>query len=289
LAQSNSDEGDTKDSTDFTKLGFGIKFSFIRPRWTDAVAKKIDSFYYYLSVEDSIHNNRASLFIDNNQAIKEIQQQMALHPENAITLNVQLKEKRQQLIDSLKFIKDESFAAAAAGLKKYAKGLKIERAGPFLDFAAGMVTDFPDNKFNNSLVSKVGAWITGGYQNGNNGISILGIGRYLYQPDKIFADDSSKIKSTNISTIDAGGRLVINGLQGKFSMSAEAIYRSVLNKNVIEPSWRLVFNVEYDIGIRNQKITLALGRNFDGTVSRDGNLIAAINFIKGFGSVKNKF
>jgi hypothetical protein len=288
LAQANHDEGDPKDTSTFTKLGFGIKFSLLRPKWTDITAKKIDSFYYFLAVADSINNNRATEMIDNNPEIKSLQIQMASHPEKAIELNDSLRKKRQELINKLIASKDEVYITASNELKKYAKGLKIERSGPFLDVAAGLALDFPDNKFTNSLVSKAGAWITGGYQKGNKGVSILGIGRYLYQPDKIFADDSSKIRMANISTFDAGVRIVVNGLQGKFSMSTEAIYRSVLNKNVIDPSWRLTFNAEYDIGVRNQKITLALGRNFDGTVSKAGTLIAAINFIKGFGSPKNK-
>ena len=164
-------------------------------------------------------------------------------------------------------------------------GMKIERIGLFLDFASGFALDFPDNKFDKSLVSKAGAWLTGGYESGNRGFSFLGIGRYLYQPDKIFADDSGKIKARNISTFDAGARVALNAFQGKFSLNAEAIYRSVLNKNVIKPSWRFTFNAEYSVGL-NQKITFAFGRNFNSTITKDGNLIAALNFIKGFGSNK---
>ena len=67
------------------------------------------------------------------------------------------------------------------------------------------------------------------------------------------------------------------------SFSAEAIYRSVLGKSVIDPSWRLVLNAEYNLGA-NRKLTFAFGRDFDGTISKAGNLIAAINFIAGFGN-----
>ena len=59
----------------------------------------------------------------------------------------------------------------------------------------------------------------------------------------------------------------------------------VLNDNVIKPSWRLTFNAEYSVGV-NQKITFAFGRDFNGTITKSGNLIAAINFIRGFGSTK---
>jgi Tol biopolymer transport system component len=45
----------------------------------------------------------------------------------------------------------------------------------------------------------------------------------------------------------------------------------------------LVFNAAYDIG-QNQQLTFSFGRNFDGTITKDGNLIAALNFVKGFGA-----
>ena len=171
------------------------------------------------------------------------------------------------------------------GLLRAARNFKTERIGPFLDFATGMVVDFPDSKFNYSLISKAGGWLTGGYEGGNNNISILGIIRYLYQPDKIFADGGGMLKTKNISTFDAGTRVLVKGSGGKFIGSAEAIYRSVLQKNIIDPNWRFVLNVEYDVGF-NQKLTFAFGKNFDGTVDKSGNLIAALNFIKAFGAEK---
>ena len=55
------------------------------------------------------------------------------------------------------------------------------------------------------------------------------------------------------------------------------------------PTWKsivgLTFNAKYSVGF-NQKITFAFGRNFNGTVTKTGNLIAALNFIRGFGSNK---
>ncbi|MGF2413777.1 hypothetical protein [Ferruginibacter sp.] len=287
ITQSDKEDKETNDSSSFTKLGFGLKASFIRPHWNATTVQKIDSFYYYLALADSEYVKIAKPLFESNTKLTELKLLMTTAPGEKIDSLIGLqKALRQTLIDDLKkSIQTGAFAKASADLKAYTRGLKIERKGPFLDFATGIALDFPDNKFNNSLVSKAGAWLTGGYENGNKGLSILAIGRYLFQPDKIFADDSGKIKAKNISTIDAGARLVFNGFEGKFSLSTEAIYRSVLKKNVIAPSWRLVFNTEYDIGF-NQKITLALGRNFDGTISKGGNLIAALNFIKGFGSNK---
>jgi hypothetical protein len=113
----------------------------------------------------------------------------------------------------------------------------------------------------------------------------MGIARYLFQPDKIFADDNNVIQSKDISTFDAGGKLLFNGFNGRLALSTEVIYRSVLTTSTVDPSWRLVFNTEYDIG-KNKKLTFAFGRNFDGAISKGGNLIAALNFISSFGSAR---
>jgi hypothetical protein len=57
----------------------------------------------------------------------------------------------------------------------------------------------------------------------------------------------------------------------------------VLTKNTIDPSWRWVLNAEYDIG-NNQRLTFFFGRAFNGTTTKDGNVIAALNFLKGLGN-----
>jgi hypothetical protein len=61
------------------------------------------------------------------------------------------------------------------------------------------------------------------------------------------------------------------------------MYRSVLTNSIIDPSWRLVFSVEYDIGF-NQKLSFNFGRDFDGTTQKGGTLIGMLNFIAGFGN-----
>jgi len=114
---------------------------------------------------------------------------------------------------------------------------------------------------------------------------VLAIGRYLFQPDKIFADTTGNLLTSNISTLDFGAKMVGKGMDGKLVVSAEGLYRSVLNKDVIDPTWRLVFNASYDIG-KSQALTFSVGKNFDGTVTKGGNLIAALNFIAGFGGNK---
>ena len=79
-----------------------------------------------------------------------------------------------------------------------------------------------------------------------------------------------------------GGRFLLDVSREKFVLSAEALYRSILGSSVVDPSWRLVMNAEYDLG-SNRKVTFAFGRDFDGAISKGGNLVAMINLIAGFG------
>jgi hypothetical protein len=298
ITKSNIDDKETNDTLSFTKLGFGFKFSIIRPKWSSNTTKVVDNFYAYQKDLNDAYIELANTLSKSNQRLKDIELQIT-NEQDPTKIEALIKLQgilRDEIRDSIvvalqnfdapnKPAAFKTFALAAKNLQKYAHDLKLERQGAFLDFATGIALDFPDNKFNNSLVSKAGAWLTGGYENGNSGFTFMGVGRYLFQPDKLFADDSGKLNSKNISTFDFGARALVSALDGKFTLSSEFIYRSILNDNAIKPSYRFVFNTEYDIGF-NQKITFAIGRNFDGTITKTNNLIAALNFIKGFGSNK---
>lgn len=289
FTRTNNNDTEKEDSTMSSKLGIGLKFSIVRPHWDDSTQKYIDSIAYYL---DYTIGERKNWFL-THPVILKIEDSIRAVGSSSLPVNQKIDSinnlNKRKTIVQLSLVKnfDKVDSIANKNLKRLATGLKITRKGPFLDFATGLVLDFPNDRFDNSSVAKAGAWLTGGYENGAKGLSVLAIGRYLYQPDKIYADDSGKIKSKSISTLDGGARLAYSGAQGKFAISAEAIYRSVLNDNVIKPSWRYTFNAEYSVGF-NQKITFAIGRNFNGTITKDGNLIAALNFIKGFGGTNKK-
>jgi hypothetical protein len=117
---------------------------------------------------------------------------------------------------------------------------------------------------------------------------VYGIIRYLYNPDKIYADEKNILKQSDLSTLDGGMRLLYDNPNTAFTFSGEAVYRSVLNKTDVKPTWRFTINADYEVA--PQKIlTLAFGRDFDGMFNKDGNVIAAINFVMGLGnSVKTQ-
>jgi hypothetical protein len=196
-----------------------------------------------------------------------------------------LNQMRQVLLDKFRTEKLITNTNTYTELKKQARDFTIERVGFFLDFAGGFAVRFPTNQLGYSFADNAGAWLTGGYEGGNKALSFYGLARYLYQPEKIYADTTNTISGKNISTFDMGGRLLYATSNDKFDMGAEAIYRSVLNKSIIDPSWRVVFSAEYDLGF-NKKLTFNFGRDFNGVVTKGGTLIAAINLITGFGNKK---
>jgi len=281
------------DSLKTTKLGLGIKFSFIRPRWTTDTRNKYTAVR---TAQGKLIEERRNYEAKHPQYTKLKEKKQRLQ---VLEMKTGLKEAEQQefnqLIVDIRKLEEsigkdyedvlpdgEAFAAA----RKAATAFKTERAGFFLDFSGGMALDFPDNRFNNSNVYRAGMWLTGGKENGNKGISSLFILRYLYNPTTLFAAPSGLLKGGKLSTFDMGGRFLLDVSREKFLLSAEALYRSILGSSLADPSWRLVMNAEYDLG-SNRKLTFAFGRDFDGTISKGGNLVAMINLIAGFGGDRN--
>jgi hypothetical protein len=278
------------DSLKTTKAAIGIKFSIIRPRWTKSTEKA------YTDLVDA----QKELLADakNYEKQQEIYQvyltkrleRAELEDHDVLTdaQKARIKQLKAE-IDSLQIQINEDVnaklavsSAAFAKVQKAATSFKSERKGAFLDFNTGLALDFPDNRFDNSYVYKAGAWLTGGYESGNSGITSMFIARYLYQPNVIFADALGKLSTDKVSTFDAGARFLVNAFNDKFNVSGEALYRSILGESQLDASWRLILNAEYDIG-KNQKITFSFGRNFDGGITKGGNLVSALNFIAGFG------
>ena len=134
-----------------------------------------------------------------------------------------------------------------------------------------------------SFITKTGTWLTGGWTSKKSSLSLLFITRYLYNPKTSFADPNLKLE--NLHTLDFGGRFIATPMEKKLLLSAEGIYRSILNKAVATSSWRLIFNAEYEIDT-NKRLTFSFGRNFDGETYKGGNVISALNLLLGFGKEK---
>lgn len=277
---------DTVTSTSYYKTAVGFKFMLARPEWsaqTNAKYKVLRALQKELTQKVGANSDA----IDSMPAIKQLlAERTALRDEPGGTTNKAYKEKdaeyqelRKAMREKLSKEKNENLHRQ---IKEKAKDFTIERVGFFAELAGGVSVAFPTNDFNYSVTDKSGLWLTAGHEGGNDKMSALFLARYLYQPESVYADSTGKIPAKRISTFDMGGRFIYTSPDGKFSVSAEAIYRSVLNKSVIDPSWRTVFNAGYQLG-GNQQVTFTFGRDFNGFVEKGGNLVAGINYLVGLG------
>ncbi|WPV64778.1 hypothetical protein [Chitinophaga sp. LS1] len=275
------------DSLKTTKVAIGIKFAIIRPRWSANTRK---AYLDLIKAQEDLLKayELPNMYTDSLEILKNLR--AALGANTSLPNNIKqdssarLRSDLQRMHNLVDSIQQEGLPSSEPfqRAKAIASAFPTERKGVFLDFTTGMVADFPDNRFDNSLINKAGAWLTGGYENGNKGITSMFIVRYLYHPEVIFADPDGKISADHASTFDVGARFLLSTLNDKFTLSGEGLYRSVIGNTVLDPSWRLVLSTEYEIA-KNRKVTFSFGRNFDGAISKGGNLIAAINFIAGFG------
>jgi len=276
-AYTNSQDSTGKNTT----IGVSIKTSILRGRFT----RKADSLVNAVNAMGAPSDaKRANIMAGLMGSDPILQNYRAL--QNRYRTNPDSSDKYMQLqTQRISQLNDSVYASLQGDydkIKDFIKKIDIDRYGWKLDISAGVASDFPDQVFDSLTMNKAGAWLTGGYST-QSGFSTLGIVRYLYNPDKVYADENGIINKGDINTLDGGLRLLYDGPSSNFTLSGEAIYRSVLNKDNVNPTWRFTINADYELA-PGKILTLAFGRNFDGTFNKDGNVIAAINFVMGFGN-----
>lgn len=288
------DSSETSLNPNSTYAGLGFKFSIFRGKYDDETVDKLSQITTLQKrMTDSLtaasrewrkKNDPEYLVLlvrretmVANKTPSELAAIINSDEYNKITNEI--SAKLQQFTDSeTSEVKEEIFN----NIKKVAATFQTARIGFSWDINGGISGEFIDKRFDNSKLYNAGIWTNFGYTN-KKGIAFLGLIRYLYNPDKVFALDNINNKNGNISTLDGGFRLAYSEQQSRFSGSIESVYRSVLSSQTIDPSWRLVLNADYAI-FQNQKLTFSFGRNFDQTITKSGNLIAALTFLTGFGN-----
>lgn len=290
----NPDSTETNFNTKNSYTSIGFKFSFARghfdPNTQDALTKigeiqsRILKLYHDATLSFEKNDPEYIRLKKQRDSLAKIYGTNAPGHPDFVSAAAALTARHKELLVSQKetFQSLDAYNKDLKELQSLASKFKITRLGFFCDLAGGTSLEFVDKIFDKTNVYNAGAWVTFG-NNSQKGWGTYGIVRYLYNPNKIFADDNDQLKRANISTLDAGGRILYSNPDSRFTFSVEAIYRSVLNKNVIAPSWKLVTNAAYDLP-NNQKLTLTFGRNFDGTITKDGNVITALTFLTGFGN-----
>lgn len=275
-----------------SKIGLGTKFSIIRGDFNKETKDILSEIYkYHLDRQKRIEllENDADLLMYYTEKkvllekLKNIRDKKDIeYLETDAKIN-EITVKENKRISYLEEKHNIENIQLDNKIRKDIENLKLERYGFFLDTSMGTVLDFENNKFNNSKVTKLGAWLTGGYNWEKHPSTLIFIGRYLYNPDSPLANPS--LKKENIHTLDIGSRLVFKLFDEKFLMSGECMYRSILNKSDFESSWKYLLNFEYELD-KNQRLTFSFGKNFDGEYEKKGNLIVALNLIVGLGKVK---
>ena len=168
-------------------------------------------------------------------------------------------------------------------LEELANDLTIERQGWFLDMSAGLAIEFVDRDFDNGQFRKGGLWFSGGYT--CPGFTLTGLTRTLWgAPVGVMRDDSSEVMEDPMDT-DLGINLAYDKTGSKFTVSGEFLMRWNKLGATTNDTWRLVANAAYAFK-ENKALTFSFGRNFDGTTTEGGNLVAALNLMLGFGGGK---
>jgi hypothetical protein len=162
-----------------------------------------------------------------------------------------------------------------------------------MDYAVGIAIDYPDSNFQKSYVSKFSTWLTFGFEK-EGGLNWLGVVRYNYNLNRFYRSNvNNLINDINIGELDYGLR-IYSDVTSKFTLSFEILKRTryfnekkLTDNNINHPenTDRYVFSANYKVG-KNQNLSFTYGKNFDNTQIREGNLIAALNFLIGFGSYR---
>lgn len=154
----------------------------------------------------------------------------------------------------------------------------LDRTGGFLDLAFAFAYDFTGVNADQMDFSQMGVWLTGGYSSKSNkdeiSFDVLLTTRLInYSETQYFTEES--MTGTNLQV---GGKFNLNALAGDFQLSAEWIYQDGITNTD-----KYLFNTSYEIK-DNVKLGLTLGKDFDNTRTREGNLISFVNFISSFGT-----
>jgi hypothetical protein len=224
---------------------FGTKFSIIRGGLSSKAVSILSSIHELQSEIAGGINRKLSDQLDSDSIYQRLRRErLAKIGETGSDTHSEvlaISAKMEQRQEKIKSTIIEDYSGQLDRLQKEAASFKVERFGFFIDVAGGLSLEFVNRTFNQSRLYNAGAWLTFG-ANYANGLSLMGIARFLQNPKKVFADDFGVVKIEDVSTFDAGGRLVYGQPSSRFSISSEAIYRSVLTKNTIAPSWRWVLN-----------------------------------------------
>lgn len=260
-----------------TSLGFGFKFSVLRGNISNNTKAAIQK-----SIELSRkRNTNKNIIVDSLfNASTDYQRINAALTSADSTTREMLKTQLSLLTSQINAKAEEEMTSYDAQFAQITQSLDFTRTGLKIDMDAAMAVAFPNRVYDEGSVNKVGAWLTAGYET-QGGFSTLGIVRYLYNPEASYLDDNQVMFEADLSLLQAGLRLLYN--KNNFSFSFEILSQNTLNNDDLSATYKYLINTEYQL-VDNTKLSLTFGKDYDGMISKSGNVISALSFLTGLGS-----
>jgi hypothetical protein len=303
IAVKNTDSTTFAFNKESTYAGVGFKFYIYRGNYDEETKVKLSKIYALQKVRlDFMNKNQEEVYealpeeiislkekrkqifngIDIEDKSEDNLKLIELLYNRAEKLDKEIEEKIEQLLSKNK--NSENSNVINEKIKKLASEFQLTRVGFTWDIAGGISGEFHNKSINQGKIYNAGIWTTIGYTTEKSG-AFIGLLRYLYNPERIAAIENITNTFENTSTLDAGIRYILGQPQARFNASLEAIYRSFLSNSTSANNWRLMVNLDYAV-VKNQKLTFSFGKNYDGTTIKDGNLIATLGTVFGFGNKK---
>ncbi len=271
--------------------GLGFKFTIIRGKYSNQANQTLKEIGDIQEKQISILGQIVDS-ISNSKKFKKLEEKRIKLAKKLADKNIDPSTDKNynelsKEYDSLKTklaneIVRNSDTIVSTQLKVKAVNLILKRIGWNWDIAGGVSSEFVDKRFDSSYLHNAGIWSNLSYTSPDANNTFLLLARYLYSPNKIILNKLDTV-SQNLQSFDAGLRYVYSTNDNKFNVGLEGILRSYVNNVKPENTWKLVFNADYAL-YKNQKLAFSFGKDFDGTITKSGNLIAALTFIQGIGN-----
>jgi hypothetical protein len=254
-----------------TQVAFGMKTSLIRGKGLAPETQRI------INRAQAALNNlnvKLSKYLKEDETYQELIEKAIDNPADTAEISAYRAELYAK------------FEAEEIGkLETLLKDVRYERLGLKMDLSAGVINDYPDNNHDSRRLSKAGVWLNTGYD-GKKGLSIVSMVRFLKTPDAIIGTDSvGNISTADLNNFDVGGRMLYAPVNERFTMSAEAIYRNYSDNELYPANWRWVLQAEYKV-MPNLSFNFTYGRDYQGIINKNGNVIALVSLFTGLGNAK---
>jgi hypothetical protein len=297
-----------------TQMGIGFKTSIFRGNklsvnW-DSSRQKVDSIRALLKDRSTLIANYVYPAQQNDPELQELTNSLiqvsetinkyddSLREQPSLTNNVgfmlrknKLEGEKAEYQTKINFRNKSVFDEAVKSLesqletfKRLTSEIQFKRYGWKLDLAGGIVLNYPTQNFDYSLLTRYGAWLTGGYET-KKAVNFLAVSRVMLNPAEMYLDENDSMQTADNLNFDAGAKIewIPNGGMSKFRLSGEGIYRTSFNNSAIKDRIRYTINLSYEIE-KNTLLNFSVGKNFDTPTKVGGNLIAALNLLIGFGN-----